>query len=386
MSVVELKPPKSAAPGPYLGFSLQQVRLCHHLFKAADGEAVSIEHEDDVTVYRANGDMVLEQCKSALSSNPIANRSEALWNTFANWADRCTEGLSPDAARFVLYVTPTKVGPLVEALHSAITDEAIADALKRIKALVDPKKAEVGCAPHVTRFLKAGDVVCGKIIRRFALLVEEDPIETIREPLRATLLPETLDAFCGAAIGIAKEEADKLIRKKKPARIEAVAFRKLFGAFARKYDLFGLLLSKTPEPSEEHVASVVGERPIFVQQLQAVESSPDMLVSAVSDYLRTISDKVDWANEGRIVADSLDELDGQLLREHRNARDEIEDTMASSTEAQRGRALYRMCARARLPLEGRVLPSHFIPGSFNDLAEDRRVGWHPSYKTLFPDD
>lgn len=386
MSVVDLKPPKSAAPGSYLGFSLQQVRLCHYLFKAADGESVSIEHEDDVTVYRANGDLLLEQCKSALSSNPITNRAEALWNTFANWADRCVEGVSPDTTRFILYVTPTKSGPLVEAIHSAVTDEAVAAMLKSVKALVDPKKPDVGCAPHVTRFLKAGDVICSKIIRRFELVIEQDPIEIIREPLRATLLAETLDAFCGAAIGIAKEEADKLIRQRKPARVDAAAFRKLFGAFARKHDLFGLLLSKTPAPTEAHVASVVGERPIFVQQLQAVECSEDMLVSAVSDYLRTISDKVDWANEGRIVAASLDEFDGELLREHKNARDEIEDTLADKTNAQRGRALYRMCARARLPLEGRALPGHFIPGAFNDLAEERRLGWHPDYKTLFPDD
>lgn len=386
MSVVDLKPPKSAAPGPYLGFSLQQVRLCHYLFKVADGESVSIEHEDDVSVYRANGELVLEQCKSALGSNPIANRAEALWNTFANWADRCAEGVSPNTTRFLLYVTPTKAGPLVEALHSAITDEAVTAALASIKALVDPKKPDVGCTPHVTRFLKAGDAVCGKIIRRFELLVEDDPIEVIREPLRATLLPETIDAFCGAAIGIAKEEADKLIRKKQPARVDATAYRRLFGAFARKYDLFGLLLSKAPAPTDDHIATVVGERPIFVQQLQAVESSPDMLVSAVSDYLKTISDKVDWANEGRIVANSLDEFDNELLREHRNARDEIEDTQATKTQAERGRALYRMCAKARLSLEGRALPGHFVPGAFNHLAEDRRLGWHPDYKTLFPDD
>ena len=159
MSVVNLKPPKSAAPGQYLGFSLQQVRLCHHLLKAPDGDGVSIETTDDITVHRANGDLVLEQCKSGLSSNPIADRSEDLWKTFANWADRCAEGLDPNRAEFVLYVTPSKLGPIAEMLHSATTAEAIAEAVKKIKALVNPKKPDVGCASHVTRFLAAGDEV-----------------------------------------------------------------------------------------------------------------------------------------------------------------------------------------------------------------------------------
>ncbi|WP_374470337.1 ABC-three component system protein [Phenylobacterium sp.] len=386
MSAVELKPPKSAAPGPYLGFSLQSVRLCHHLFKASDGDVVGIEAEDDVTVYRANGDLVLEQCKSALASNPISDRAEALWNTFANWADRCKEGLNPDKAFFDLYVTPVKAGPLVEALHAAITDESIADGLKRINALVDPKKPGVGCAPHVTRFLSQGDFVCAKIIRRFRLIVEPEPTEAVREQLRPTLPAETLDAFCQAAIGFAKEEADALLRKQLHAKLDARAFRKRFGAFARKHDLLGLLISSTPPPPTDQVEAVVVQKPIFVQQLQAVDCTEELLITAVSDYLRTVSDKIDWADEGRIVAESLDEFDEQLVREHKLARDEIEDTMAASTDAQRGRALYRRCSGKTLPLEGRALPSHFVSGAFNGLSEARRVGWHPNFKTLFPED
>jgi len=343
MSVVDLKPPKSAAPGQYLGFSLQQVRLCHHLLKAPDGDAVSIETTDDVTVHRANGDQVLEQCKSGLSSNPIADRSDDLWKTFANWADRCAEGLDPNKAQFVLYVTPSKSGPIAEMLHSATTAEAIAEALKQINALVNPKKPDVGCAPQVTRFLAAGEEVSGAIIRRFQLVVQDEPIESVREHLRATLPSETLEQFCQAAIGIAKEEADKLIRKKQPAVLTAAAFRRLFGAFARKYDLLGLLLSTAPKPSHAAVAALVGNKPTFVQQLQAVDCTEDMLVTAVGDYLRTVSDKIDWADEGRIVANSLDELDDQLLRQHTISRDEIEDTLAANTTAQRGRALYRKC-------------------------------------------
>jgi hypothetical protein len=43
MSLAELKlPPKSVAPGQYLGFSLQQVRLCHHLLRVAYHVAVTL--------------------------------------------------------------------------------------------------------------------------------------------------------------------------------------------------------------------------------------------------------------------------------------------------------------------------------------------------------
>jgi hypothetical protein len=128
----------------------------------------------------------------------------------------------------------------------------------------------------------------------------------------------------------------------------------------------------------------VDNSPDFVRQLEAVQASQDMLVTAVSDYLQTESDKVGWADEGRILASSLDELDGQLVRQHTILRDEIEDGMSSQAEEYRGRALYRKCAETKLPLEDYALPPHFIPGAFNCLADSRRLGWHPQYQTLFP--
>ena len=209
-------------------------------------------------------------------------------------------------------------------------------------------------------------------------------MESIREQLRAVLPAETLEDFCSTAIGMARAHADKLIRKGELAIVAAAEFRKQFRAFVRKYDLLGLLFSNAAQPTNEKIAALVNTAPIFVRQLEAVKASPEMLVGAVSDYLRSESDKVDWADEGLIVANSLDELDNQLERQHALSRDEIEDTMNSQSEEQRGRALYRKCAETELPLEGRVLPSHFIAGAYNCLADSLRLGWHPQYKTLFP--
>lgn len=108
-----------------------------------------------------------------------------------------------------------------------------------------------------------------------------------------------------------------------------------------------------------------------------------MLMTAVSDFLRTTADKVDWADEGVIVKESLDELDDQLVRRHKILRDEIEDMHAERDEPRRGRTLYRRCTETVVPLEGQALPSHFIAGAYNCLANVRRLGWHPQYMTMF---
>ena len=51
MAAVTSKRAKHSAPGQYLGFGLQPIRMCFHLLTAPAGSQVSLEHEDDVAVY-----------------------------------------------------------------------------------------------------------------------------------------------------------------------------------------------------------------------------------------------------------------------------------------------------------------------------------------------
>ena len=120
-----------------------------------------------MAVHRADGTLLLEQAKSALSGNPAADRSAELWKSFANWADRCAEGINPATTDFVLYVTPAKTGNLVMEIHAALSVEAATMVLAKVKALIKKKKPDVGCAPYVAHFLKLGDETCVQIIRRF---------------------------------------------------------------------------------------------------------------------------------------------------------------------------------------------------------------------------
>src|SRR5437660_1488840 len=81
----------SSAPGPYLGFALQPVRLCYHLLLGNPKDIVTIEGADDITVATGGG-IILEQNKSALSQNPISDWANDLWKTFANWVVLIQDG------------------------------------------------------------------------------------------------------------------------------------------------------------------------------------------------------------------------------------------------------------------------------------------------------
>ena len=202
---------KHAAAGPYLGFALQPVRLCYHLLSAPRDSSVSLEYLDDVAVHYADGMVLLEQCKSALSHNPISDWSDDLWKTFANWLD-AVEMKKVDAAKtaFQLYVTPAKSGKLSAAINAAADEKAVKALIKKVKDKLNAKTDSPKCIAHVQKFLDTTDALrLAVVCKTTVVATDADPLEPLRELLRPTVPETSLDVICASAIGQAKEAAEE---------------------------------------------------------------------------------------------------------------------------------------------------------------------------------
>lgn len=304
------KAAKSSAPGQYLGFSLQQVRLCYYLLSVPDGIAVSLEQIDDVGIHLPDGTTLFEQAKSTLSGkNPASNKSEEMWKTFGNWAETCTDsGIDPSTSKFRYYVSYAKPGALITEISKADDPVEVKKVLLKVKKLFDECEEGTGCEPHLARFLNAGDTVCSAIIQNCSFHAEADPVDAIRN--RLNVLPtEAIDDFCAAAVGLAADDMDDRIRNGKTRAIDASAFRRRFWAFVRKHNFSNVLTPSCNAPEPIEIDKTLLGAPLFVRQLNAIEASNTMLVTAVSDYMRATADKVKWADDGVVYADSFSELD-----------------------------------------------------------------------------
>jgi len=380
-----LNPTKASAAGQYLGFSLQQLRLCHHLLRVKGDYEVSFELLDDLAVHAPDGTMLLEQCKSVTASgSPVADRAVELWKAFAHWGDLAKAGtVNASTTEFNLYVAPAGSATLALDLSGSKTDEAVAAALLKVKALQKINKPAV-VDGFIAKFLAAGDDIASAVIRNFSLMIDPDPDESVKGFLRTFLKAETLDNFSAAAIGMARENIDTLIRKGHKPVIAAPKFQANVRTFVRKNNLANLLISTVPKPGTASINSYLNAAPVFVRQLQSVKASPDLLTTAISDWLRATADKINWASEGEVLADSFSDFDERLVRRHKIVCDAVDDTLADKTPEHRGRETYRRCAETEMPLDGSAVPDHFVAGAFNCLADISKLGWHPEYAKLFP--
>jgi hypothetical protein len=173
---VAVKAAKHAAPGPYLGFALQPVRLCYQLLTCPKGAQVSLEFLDDVAVHNRDSTVILEQTKSALRQNPLSDWAVDLWKALANWLDTVSNGtIVPETSQFRLYVTPYRTGPWAQALNDSNSAADVASLTQAIRSKFNKKKT-LTCAPYVQRFLDATDDERAAVVTKLSVLSEDDPI------------------------------------------------------------------------------------------------------------------------------------------------------------------------------------------------------------------
>ena len=63
--------------------------------------------------------LLVEQDKSGLAHNPVADKSLDLWKTLRNWLEGLRNGQIPAGTKFVLYVAQSHTGSVVERLHNS---------------------------------------------------------------------------------------------------------------------------------------------------------------------------------------------------------------------------------------------------------------------------
>jgi hypothetical protein len=374
-----------AAPGQYLGYGLQDVRLCMRLLTADDNDVVSTEYLDDVAVRKANGCYLLEQCKSALSQNPVADWSPSLWKTFANWLETTKQlGLNPAETDYILYVNPAKSGRLVAAFHEARSPAHVAELLAELRKAIASRKVAPACEKYLRIFVEADPALCAAMIRNFTLVgISGDPVDEMRKHLAPSVSPTIMDVVCAAAIGWVKNRAAERIRGGEVAEITAAAFHTQLRAIIRRHDRDDVLQSFAPRPDVEAIESEVHSQ-LYIRQLDAIEIESDDKLRAATDYLRASADRTIWSERGLVHEVSLDEYDDALTAKWSHRRRAVEILAKERGEIERGQLLYAESMQHAERLEGKDVPPHFTPGSYHALADCQEVGWHPRYKEVIP--
>ena len=385
-------PRSSHVPGQLYGYLLQVTRTVAHLLRAHPGQAVSVEFLDDVATQGPDG-VVAEQDKSGLAHNPVSNRSLELWKSLHNWVRAIRGGAFKADAKFVLYVAQDHHGDVIDRIHKA-SSRADADALVKElriefwgKAPKHPLRAKLppDLGLHVNGALSATDDVLALLFMNLTLENgSSEPNDDLLAMIGEKAISEgAREDVLKYLLGWSKRRITQLIEKGLPAILTCEEFHKQLVAAAKKYDRSeNLLAPSNPDIAQDTVEKELRER-TYVKQLTAVKCPETDLFRAVNDFLRSAVDRTTWSERGDVVEVSFAEFEDTLARAWQNQRDRVEiEQRSNHVEEERGRLVYLNCVGLQLSLQGKDVPSYFVPGSFHTLAETLRVGWHPRYAAV----
>jgi hypothetical protein len=387
-------PGRALAPEQFLGFSLQTTRALARLLRCSAGESVAVELVDDVSVHKESGAVTAEQLKNVSKNNPLADRSVDLWKTLANWRT-LYESLTPQQRElyaFELVVPPHFApGPLASSLDEAKTQSAALAAVGTARdVLLGPSPtfptlatASQALQPLLPVFFKEPLAHAAALVARLTIVSALDTSRgALEEEMWTKAVPRELASEAtDGMLGWVKQELDARINDGLAPLLHVDAFLIQLSSLVRKLDNRIILSSFAPKPTQPQMQAELTTR-TYIRQLQLIACDDTQQLAAADHYLRAATDRTIWATKGFVHPSSYDDFEEDLAGTWANKKRAGDITNAHQPEASRGQLLLSACLECSPPLEGRSVRPYFIAGCFHELAEQRRIGWHPQYETL----
>jgi len=125
------------------------------------------------------------------------------------------------------------------------------------------------------------------------------------------------------------------------------------------------------------------EHPVYVEQMQFIESEEDDILKAVKEYVRGNASRLEWYQKGYVKEADVAAYEHRFVVQH----EEIfkRPVVDGETEAARGQETLRQCklCGSNNQLSNRQPYAEFPEGTLHKLSNSRIIGWHPQWESRF---
>lgn len=385
-----------------LGFYYQSLYGLLSILKAShDDAAVCLERLDDVEIL-TNGQSLLSQLKHSLSKKPAAVTlsSIALWKTLKAWID-VLPIVSLNDTRFQLVtVAPLPFGSPFQVLldERSPRTNLLTLLYNEAQRIVDEnqaaKKSGKYPLPHADRvsscaaYLELNDIVREKLLSRITVQPAASNIKEIPKDIAKELKhfpPERRDPIAQKLIEWWDLQVVYSFCDKRDRAISMLEVQQKVAEISGELERDELLADfQFVTPPGDHTPPSMISR-----QLQLVGGTMRDIQAAEREEWRARSQRHKWLNERVDMAVRIDRYDQLLVEAWGDKHCVMVETHAKATDdAKRvsGLEIFKWSfnqAHAQIPPFARNWnTSYYVRGSYQVLAVEQKVGWHPDYRVL----
>ncbi len=394
-----------AAGAAALGFYYQALfALVTLIAQTTDDAAVVVERLDDVEL-NVDGNTMLYQLKHSLVETPppVTLASRALWKTIKVWIDTLPLLTLSETTLWLV-----AVGSIPDASPLKTLLEASSDRAELLKAMqeeaervVDERAAAKQAGkklPHEDRaagceaFLALGATDQQNLLRRMRVQHDSPTIDKIEEMVAAhlTLLPmEHRLSVAGRLVEWWDRQVMYSLCAKRERVLTRVELQHQITSFISDIEESRLVPNfMTATPPEDYQPDGM-----LTRQIQLVDGGKSDLTVAIREEWRAREQRSKWLNANPAMASTINDYDIQLQEKwwdrHMQMTEEcsaLEDEVKRESGLKLLRWAHHEAPGAVPPLSQGWSGHYYVSGSFQVLAIDLKVGWHPDYRELLKED
>lgn len=383
---------KYSAAGSMIGYMYQSRYALLAGIEASKSKpslGISIERFDDVAFEKDDAVQNLIQTKHHGTAGDLSDKSVDLWKTLRIWCDRVklnprlpfetkftilTTGSAPDGSAAALL----RIGQNADDRKDAVDKLICAAETSRNVATAEARQAFLQLLPEYRLGLVTAIDVIDMAPNITDVRAEIEDVLWIAAP--AEHVSTLVDYLEGWWFNLVIQSLEDTAR---PA-ISVLSIRQKIDELGEAFRTGGLPLDEQQiaPPSAEALTS---DNRTFVQQLRSVVLSERMIGNAVRDYYRASAQRSRWARENLLLDDENRRYDDELVDRWDRTFEAKKDGADLTDEAKKqecGRKIFHWANGMQYPFRNRN-EMWLTAGSFQSLADDLRVGWHPKFRDIF---
>ncbi|MFD4460124.1 ABC-three component system protein [Nocardia sp. NBC_00802] len=376
-----------------LGY-LYQLRValqrCVELSRGGIEWSVAIEATDDVESLIGSR-TELTQLKKRAENVRLTDLSTDLWKTIRVWSEAITERRI-DLAETSFYLVTTaelpdgSAGYFLQPETSGHRDEQAAEAL-----LIQARQSSE--SKTLAKAFEAFDAVDeqrrAELISRIEVIGDAPGMDEIRNDLLgyASLAVERrfAEAFLQRLEGWFFQRASVQMSTPGSDPVTGAEFDELFTDLRSQIGEQNLPIDRDiVELTAMDLAALDATDKVFVHQLRLIDVGAERIRFAVRDWMRAFTQRSRWANENLVRTGEIGAYERRLREEWESQfaemREELGDEATEDEMKRQARLIYRWVDRdARMRIRPGCDEVFVTKGSYQMLADELQVGWHPDF-------
>ena len=353
------------------------------------GHALSVEKLDDVAFEDDGRPVELIQTKHHVTGSDVSDSSVDVWKTLNIWVKRLAEYPTDVAnTRLVFLTTSEAVSDTALSMLRRAGDGRNEVRAKEVLLSVAKTSRNQATAAAREAFLSLTDSARRVLIGNMWVFDRAPNIIDVREEIETVLHysapPEQVGALTDHLEGWWFNRIVVAMTDENFTTIELSSIQNKVAELRERFRLGKLPLDDTIEATTD-VGQLAADDRTFVRQMKLVRVSEEEVIATVQDYYRAYEQRSRWAREHLF-------LDGEADRYDRSLRDawhrrflactaDLSDSCDNTSREAEGRRVFRWAREYQKPLRNRD-EIWLSSGSFQMLADEVRIGWHPDYATL----